>query len=77
MPFTYQDFHKSWQDIHDKVPSYRFGQHFINLFIVDSSSDTMQKLWSSVDEDETMNIIIDTIEGYCWSWSDLPLKERA
>lgn len=36
--FTYQDFIKSFQGIHDKVPSYRVGQHFINLFIKDEMS---------------------------------------
>lgn len=56
MPFTYQDFHKSWQDIHDKVPSYRYGQHFINLFIKDEmSNEVMFKGFVGKPEMKLMN----------------------
>lgn len=77
MPFTYQDFHKSWQDIHDKVPSYRIGQHFMNLFIRDELSNSVmfKGLWEKTGE-EAYEQINDIIQVYQWDLDDLPIMRE-
>ena len=77
MPFTYQDFHKSWKDIHDRVPSYRIGQHWVNLFIKDEmSNEVMIKgLWEKTGE-EAYEQINDIIQVYQWDLDDLPIMRE-
>lgn len=79
MPFTYQDFHKSWQDIHDKVPSYRLGQYFCSLFLKNTTDDNcdsiVKGLWEKTGE-EAYEQINDIIKVYQWDLDDLPIMKK-
>lgn len=77
MAFTYQDFITSWKQIHDKVPSYRIGQHWINLFIKDEQAcEVMVKgLWNKTG-DEAFQQIKDIIDVYQWDYNDLPVMNK-
>lgn len=79
MNFTYQDFIISWKQINDRVPSYRLGQHFINLFIKDCSdftcSEVCKGLWNKTG-DEAFKQIKDIINVYQWDLNDLPIMNK-
>ena len=53
--------------------TYRLGQHFINLFIKDSSSHRMQCLWNETRIKIAEFGICDYIEEMQWDYEDLPL----
>lgn len=57
----------------EDIPSYRVGQHFINLMGLESSTDEqLQRLWNSTDEQEVMNIIHDLMGRYHWKGNLMP-----
>lgn len=61
-----------FEDIQSRNPTYRLGQHFINRFIVDSSSEDMQKLWNERDQQVSMLRINKIVREYNWAWHYLP-----
>ena len=69
---TFADFIKEYETIRTTNHTYRLGQHFINRFIVDSSSPEMQKLWNAKCTQVSMCIIYKILSEYNWSWQDLP-----
>ena len=58
--------------IEEDIPSYRLGQHFINLCIEDSSSALMQELWNA-KEDRALDIISEIMDNYQWKANFLPV----
>ncbi|AUR86393.1 hypothetical protein NVP1084O_186 [Vibrio phage 1.084.O._10N.261.49.F5] len=75
--YTWQDFYKGFIEIKEKVPSYRLGQHFMNLFIEDDyQSDMMFKgLWDKTG-DAAMTQIMEIINVYQWDTQDLPIMNK-
>lgn len=76
---TYQEFEQEYFNLisDPKVgDTYRLGQHFINLFIKDSSSYGMQKLWNEKVIDTARERIHYVIESHDWDWNDLPVLEK-
>ena len=74
---TYQDFYKSFWSIRENVPSYRLGQHFVNMFVKDSN--TRDKLFEGLYNktgDEAMTQICKIIEAYQWDLQKLPVVNR-
>ncbi len=69
---TYQQFLYEYFLICEEVPSYRLGQHFINCFIKDSSTPTLQRLWNESNYQVTSGMITVLIDVYQWDWNDLP-----
>ena len=69
---TFSDFIKEYEELKSTNHTYRSGQHFINRFIIDSSSEEMQKLWDAKCTQEVMVRIYKVIRGYNWDWNDLP-----
>ena len=69
---TFSDFMKGYEALKTTNPTYRLGQHFITLFIKDSSSEEMQKLWNEKDEHITMSCINEVLRKYHWATHDLP-----
>lgn len=70
---TLHEFDKSFQKIHASNHDYRIGQHFINLFIKDSSSDEMCRLWNEKDQDKAGEMIVEIIQRYQWDFRKLPV----
>lgn len=59
--------------IQEDIPSYRIGQHFINLMGIDDSEDPqLQRLWNSTNEKEVMEIIHDLMDRYQWKSNFMP-----
>ena len=56
--------------------TYRLGQHFINLFIVDSSDIRMQKLWNETQLKLAKVEICKYINEMQWDYEDLPLLKK-
>ena len=76
---TYQQFIEDYnQLINDTAvgKTYRLGQHFINLFIKDSSSAEMQCLWNQSDIESAKFAICVFIDDMQWDWEDLPLLKK-
>lgn len=73
MTYAIMDFHKEYEDIIKIVPTYRLGQHFINKFIKQSSSEEMCDLWNEWDSPTANLHIYEIIERYNWDLNDLPV----
>lgn len=76
---TFKEFEQDYFDLisNPKVGStYRFGQHFINLFIKDSSTPRFQKLWNERNFKLAKFEICEYINGVHWDYNDLPLLEK-
>ena len=56
--------------------TYRLGQHFINLFIKDSSSPRFQKLWNERNFKLAKFEICEYINEVQWNYEDLPLLTK-
>ena len=69
---TFLDFMNEYDHLKSTNHTYRLGQHFINRFIVDSSSPEMQQLWNDKREQVVMRNINKVIREYNWDLSDLP-----
>jgi len=67
---TYLEFVQDYVRIKQNNPSYRFGQHFINLFIKEESDVAIQGLWDKT-EDEAIIQIYYIIEKYQWDFNCL------
>ena len=52
------------------------GQHFINKFIKDSSSEEMQELWNKDCVVLAAQRIERIIERNCWDYYDLPVLPK-
>lgn len=76
MTYTIEDFTKDYYKQRKVCDTYRLGQHFINLFIVESSTDFMCKLWNEEIIDFAKVMINDFIEENHWDYNDLPLLEK-
>ena len=72
---TFDEFLLDYQDKHQQCESYRLGQHFINLFIKDSSSLRFQKLWNEWDFELAKFEICEYINEVQWDYEDLPIRE--
>ena len=72
---TFDDFLMDYQDKHQQCESYRLGQHFINLFIKDSSSLRFQKLWNESNFKLAKFEICEFINEVQWDYEDLPIKK--
>ena len=74
---SYQDFYKSFLSIRENVPSYRLGQHFINMFIKDENTcfELTKGLWQKTG-DEAMTQICEIIKAYQWDLQNLPVVNR-
>lgn len=70
---TYNEFLQSYQDRKKVEPTYRIGQHFINTFIVDSSSEYFQGLWNERQEKVAKYEICEYINKMQWDWNNLPV----
>lgn len=68
----WDEFYSTYRELRNEVPSYRLGQHFVNLFIKDRSSDAYNKLWN-LPEAGAMRVILRTIEDFQWDLGKLPL----
>lgn len=68
---TFSDFIKEYETIRTTNHTYRLGQHFINRFIVDSSSPDMQKLWNERDQKMSMFFIGKIVCDYDWDEGNL------
>lgn len=73
---TYQDFLLSYYEILNQNPHYRVGQHFCILFIKDSSTLEMCKLWEERDFTKACVMIQKVIDIYNWGYDDLPLLNK-
>lgn len=73
---TYQDFLLSYYEILTKTSQYRVGQHFCNLFIKDSSTHEMCKLWEERDFTKACVMIKNVIDMYSWDYDNLPLLNK-
>lgn len=73
---TFEQFLQHYQERKDTCYSYRLGQHFINLFIKDSSSPRMQNLWNESNFKLAKFEICEYINEVQWDYSDLPLLEK-
>ena len=69
---TYVEFHQDYNKISEETPSYRIGQHFINLFIEDESDPLIKGLWQANHAD-AMIIIFKVMWVYQWDQNDMPL----
>ena len=69
---TWNEFYTSYMGYRKLVPSYRLGQHFVNLFIKDRSSDLANKLWN-LPEAGAMHVTLRTIEDLQWDLDKLLL----
>ena len=74
---TWKQFYKSYLELSNKVPSYRLGQHFINVFIKDESVDSeLAVLWSESNQVLAINQCLRLIEQYQWDMEALPIVQR-
>lgn len=76
MAYTITDFHKEYEEIIKTVPTYRAGQHFINEFIKESSSDEMCDLWNDCNYITALSKIYSIIDTYGWDYYDLPVISK-
>ena len=72
---TFDEFLLDYRDKHEQCESYRLGQHFINLFIKDSSSLRFQKLWNERNFKLAKFDICEYINEVHWDCEDLPIRE--
>lgn len=73
---TYQEFEQSFFAELMINPHYRLGQMFITLFIKDSSTPEMCRLWNEKSLDKARLAIYHLIEEYNWDMNDLPLLNK-
>ena len=71
---TYVDFLQDYFDKRKKCEDYRLGQHFINLFIKDSSTPRMCTLWEEKDVLKAEKQIHEIINILQWDYDDLPKR---
>ena len=73
---TWSEFYESFIVLKESVPSYRLGQHFMNMFIMDRSELTCDEvckgLWGKTG-DEAVLQCYQVINKYQWSTQKLPL----
>ncbi len=55
-------------------PSYRYGQHFLNTFVQDSSP--YPQLWNEKDVDIAREIVYSFIADWNWDLTSLPVCEE-
>ena len=72
---TYAEFYQDYNKISEQTPSYRIGQHFINLFIEDESDPLLEGLWQA-DYRDAVLMISNIINTYQWDYDNLPLLDR-
>lgn len=72
---TYTNFILDYLEKSKQTPSYRLGQHFINLFIEDESDPLIEGLWQA-DHVLAGIMIINIINTYQWDYDDMPLLDR-
>ena len=75
MEYTIINFYKEFTAINKETPSYRVGQHFCNLFIKDSSTEEMCKLYNEENIKEGWVLIDNLINSWDWDYLDLPLLD--
>lgn len=76
---TFEEFEQNYFDLisDPKIGNtYRFGQHFINSFIKDSSTPRFQKLWNERNFKLAKFEICEYINEVHWDYNDLPLLEK-
>lgn len=71
LPELYNEWYKVWV----KVPSYRFGQHFINTCISDEVHqehlDRMQQIWNLTDPEIALGAVCSFINAMGWNMAKL------
>lgn len=76
---TWQEFYKSFLSVLETTPSYRLGQHFMNMFIYDCSEYTCDEvckgLWNKTG-DQAFTQCMEVINKYQWDTQKLPLVNR-
>lgn len=72
---TYTEFYQDYKQLSEYNPSYRLGQHFINLFIEDDSDPLLEGLWQADYKSATM-MISDIINTYQWDYNNMPLLKE-
>lgn len=72
---SWVDFYKTFISIKETVPSYRLGQHFINMFIKDESDEVVQGLWKK-SGDAAFFQCQEVINKYQWDVQALPVVNR-
>ncbi|AGG57810.1 hypothetical protein VPBG_00038 [Vibrio phage helene 12B3] len=77
---TWQQFYKSFLQVLETTPSYRLGQHFMNMFIYDTSEFTCDEackgLWNKTG-DQAFTQCFEIINKYQWDVENLPLVDRS
>lgn len=76
---TWQGFYESYMKIKEVTPTYRLGQHFMNMFIKDRSDFTCDEvchgLWNKTDN-EAFTQCFEVINKYQWDVQTLPLLQE-
>lgn len=72
---TYAEFYQDYKQLREQNPSYRLGQHFINLFIEDESDPLIEGLWQASHAD-AMSTIFNVMWAYQWNHNDMPLRVK-
>ena len=72
---SYSQFEQQYFEHIMRVPDYRLGQMFCWMFIKDSSTPEMCRLWNEKDIDTARKMIYSLIEDYNWNSTHLPLLE--
>lgn len=67
----------SYGEIKLAVPSYRLGQHIVNIMKLDTSAlDMPVDLFYIEDDKRAYEVFLDMCEQYCWDVSDLPVFNK-
>lgn len=70
------EFFKSYREKAVDCPSYRMGQHFINLFVEDDCSDEIfSGLWEETNNDVVCKRILSICYRYQWDLNALAVRE--
>lgn len=71
LPELYAEWYRQWL----KVPSYRFGQHFINRCVPnevhEEHFDRMQQIWNLSDPEIALGAVCSFINSMGWDMSKL------
>lgn len=71
---SWSEFYSSYQKEWHKCKSYRLGQHFVNLFIVDRTGDLADQLWN-LPNDQAVEKIYQIISDLWWNPDELVIIE--
>ena len=78
MSYSISDFTKEFYKRQGDTPSYRMGQHFLNVMKINLEGTPFNKrnLWNEWNHNKAMETISNIIEYYQWDYEDLPIKDE-